>query len=186
MNRGHRQKPGQKIGDNPPRVGRIARRTVQPLAHRNSRNEAKAVVVLYVDAKKGDASVVPARRLPQLLLRQCPTDRPFGGTLRKWLPCVDSESGCLRLWKFRCPSDRYLPDNRQLSESPVPISAMTKYDRSRSQKRTANEQGDIGHKKRQQHQGEPAKHRCPMAHPFAVGENDEAERAEDNASDTVH
>src|SRR3954462_10251004 len=77
MNRGHRRKPGQKIADNPPRVGRIARRTVQPLAHRYSRNEAKAVIALYVDAKKGDASVVPARRLPQLLLRQCPTDRPF-------------------------------------------------------------------------------------------------------------
>jgi len=62
---------------------------------------------------------------------------------------------------------------------------MAENDRRDSQKSAADKQGNIGHKKRQQHQCESAKHRCPVAHPLAVSEDDETERAEKNASDAV-
>jgi len=64
--------------------------------------------------------------------------------------------------------------------------AMTKNDRGCSQNRAADNEREIGQKQGQQHQGETAKHRCPIFHPFAVGEDDEAEGAENNAGDTVH
>jgi len=65
---------------------------------------------------------------------------------------------------------------------------MAENDRRDSQKSAADKQGNIGHKKRQQHQcepAEPAKHRRPIAHSLAVSEDDETERAEKNASDAV-
>ena len=62
---------------------------------------------------------------------------------------------------------------------------MAENDRRDSQKSAADKQGNIGHKKRQQHQCEPAKHRRPIAHSLAVSEDDETERAEKNASDAV-
>jgi hypothetical protein len=64
--------------------------------------------------------------------------------------------------------------------------AMAKDDRGRSQNRTGNKERKIGQKQWQQHQGEAAKHGCPILHPFAVSENDEAEGAEDDAGDTIH
>src|SRR5205823_1346742 len=65
------------------------------------------------------------------------------------------------------------------------ILAMAENDRGYSQNRTANKQREIGHKKRQQHQCESAEHWCPVAHPLAVSEDDETERAEKNTSDAV-
>jgi hypothetical protein len=62
---------------------------------------------------------------------------------------------------------------------------MAKNDRRDSQKRAADEQGNIGHKERQQHQCESAKHRRPIAHSFAIGEDNEAEGAENNAGNAV-
>ena len=67
----------------------------------------------------------------------------------------------------------------------VPFLGMAKNDRGCSQNRATNKEGEIGQKQWQQHQGEAAKHRCPVFHPFAVGEDDEAEGAENNASDAV-
>ncbi len=63
---------------------------------------------------------------------------------------------------------------------------VTKNDRGCSQHRAADKEREIGQKQGQQHQGETAKHRCPIFHPFPVGEDDEAEGAENNAGDTVH
>ena len=64
--------------------------------------------------------------------------------------------------------------------------AMAKDDRGRSQNRTGNKERKVGQKQWQQHKGEAAKHRCPIPHPFAVSENDEAERAENNAGYAIH
>ena len=64
--------------------------------------------------------------------------------------------------------------------------AMTKNDRGCPQNRAADNEREIGHKQWQQHEGEAAKHRCPISHPFAVCENDEAERTEDDAGDRIH
>jgi hypothetical protein len=63
---------------------------------------------------------------------------------------------------------------------------MTKNNRSCPQNRAADNEREIGHKQWKQHEGEAAKHGCPIFHPFAVGENDEAEGAEDDAGDRIH
>ena len=63
---------------------------------------------------------------------------------------------------------------------------MTKNDRCRPQNRAADNEREIGHKQWQQHEGEAAKHRCPIFHPFAVSKNDEAEGAENDAGDRIH
>ena len=63
---------------------------------------------------------------------------------------------------------------------------MTENDRGRPQNRAADKEREIGHKQRQQHESEAAKHRCPIFHAFAVGEDDEAEGAEDDAGDRIH
>ena len=62
---------------------------------------------------------------------------------------------------------------------------MAENDSRDSKKSAADKQGNIGHKKRQQHQCESAKHRRPIAHSFAIGEDDEAEGAEKNAGNAV-
>jgi len=62
---------------------------------------------------------------------------------------------------------------------------MPKNDRGCSQNRAANNERKIGHKQWQQHEGEPAKHRCPIFHPFSVSKNDETERAKDDAGDRI-
>jgi len=63
---------------------------------------------------------------------------------------------------------------------------MTENDRGRSQNRAADKEGEIGHKEWQQHEGEAAKHRCPIFHPLSVSKNDEAEGAEDDAGNRIH
>ncbi len=62
---------------------------------------------------------------------------------------------------------------------------MAKYDCCCSQKRTADKECEISHKQWQQHQGETAKHRYPVLHPLAVGEDNEAEGAEHHAADAI-
>ena len=62
---------------------------------------------------------------------------------------------------------------------------MAENDRRDSEQRATDDQGEIGHKQRQQHQCQSAKHRRPIAHSLAVSEDDETERAENNASDAV-
>ena len=62
---------------------------------------------------------------------------------------------------------------------------MAKNDRCYSQKRTTNEEREIGHKQWQQHEGEAAQHRYPVLHPLAVSEDDKAEGAEHHAADAI-
>jgi len=64
-------------------------------------------------------------------------------------------------------------------------SVVAKNDRCYSQKRAANKEREIGQKQWQQHQGEAAKHRCPILHPLAVSEDDETEGAEQHAPDAI-
>jgi hypothetical protein len=62
---------------------------------------------------------------------------------------------------------------------------VAKNDRGCSQHRTAKKEREIGQKQWQQHEGEAAKHRYPILHPFAVSENDEAEGAENYTPNAI-
>ena len=63
---------------------------------------------------------------------------------------------------------------------------MAKNDRGCAENGAADNEREISQKQWQQHESETAKHRRPVTHPFAVGEDDEAEGAKNNPGDRIH
>ena len=146
------------------------------------------MAVFCAGARRGAAVKAPTQQSPPLLPRQCSTARP--------LQVAYKNARCRRLRIER----RYRPVSCGSShvgyffagDTPAStvinfaaILAMPENDRGCSQKRTANKEREIGQKQWQQHQGEAAKHRCPILHPFAIGKDNETERAENHATDAV-